>query len=108
MKSVKDEPKAKWIRKDSEIIDEKRLKKIKELLQIDAVIVEHRSYFGAQSPTTQVFDNFDVFFEFFQSNVMPGDSLSIWIYSEVLTDEKMKVHGKVPDDDGFVPETGYY
>ena len=47
MKSAKDEPKAKWIRKGENVLTADELEKIEKLFEEDSVIVEHKVYYGA-------------------------------------------------------------
>lgn len=73
-----------------------------------SIIVEHWFYRGSRSPNRLIFDDFDAFTGYAQSNARIGDAFHVWSFASVCRDENELTSGKYPDDDGCVPRGGAY
>lgn len=71
------------------------------------VIVEWRHYRGASAPDRLFFDDYESYATWLEG-IPPGDSIWIWNFETVCTDDAAITHGKQADDDGTVPLGGAY
>ncbi len=78
------------------------------LADVGPVIVEHWFYYGGRSPDRLVFEDYDEFIKYLDTNAKPGDALHIWEFSRVCRDDNTLARGKFPDANGRVPKGGAY
>jgi hypothetical protein len=98
-----------WTTAGAKINTPQNLAGVRRTLQeIGPIIVEHWLYRGARAPDRIVFDEFEDYEKYLNSNVRPGDNLYIWSFAEVCTNENALAYGKYPDDQGRVPTKGAY
>ncbi len=95
--SEKDE----WTTDGRNITSPESLAQIRRVLEDEApIIVEHRFYRGASAPVRMIFDDFEDFAEYLNTQGSAGDSIWIWNFGTSCTDENVFVQGKCPDDNG--------
>jgi hypothetical protein len=98
-----------WTPNGQKILSPENLAIVRKTLEDKGpIIVEHRFYRGARSPERLVFDDFDAFVEYVQSEAVIGDAFHVWSFASVCRDENEIAGGKFPDDDGCVPRKGAY
>jgi hypothetical protein len=98
-----------WSESGARITDAQVLERLRKVLEEQgAVIVEHRFYRGARSPSRYVFDSFEELEAYLREKTRPGDSFYMWSFEATCTDDKVLEHGKVPDAQGRVPKGGAY
>lgn len=97
-----------WTVSGKNILAPRNLATLRECLDKGPVIVEHRFYYGGRSPDRLVFDDFEDLETYLKSRSSPGDSFWVWDYESLCRDNNFLVMGKLPDDEGRVPETGAY
>ena len=103
--SEKDE----WTTDGMKITSPETLARVQRVLEDEApIIVEHRFYRGASAPARMIFDDFEDFVEYLNSQCSAGDSIWIWNYGTTCADQSAFVQGKCPDDQGRVPQKGAY
>jgi hypothetical protein len=59
-------------------------------------------------PERRIFDDFADLEDYLKREASPGDAFWIWGYDALCRDDNVLVMGKLPDDQGRVPETGAY
>lgn len=72
------------------------------------IVVEHRFYRGACAPHRMVFDEFEKFAEYLNTQTFAGDSIWVWSFDAVCREDNSLTHGKCPDEHGEMPERGAY
>ena len=97
-----------WSKNGNKINSSENLENIRKALEESPIIVERWFYRGACSPERIVFDDFEDFESYMNSDFYAGDSIYIWKYSEVCKNENTLVSGKCPDKNGEVPKSGAY
>ncbi len=97
-----------WTTSGKNILAPLNLSALRECLEKGPVIVEHRFYYGGCSPDRLIFDDYEDLEEYLKTKASPGDAFWIWDYDSLCRDHNFLVMGKLPDDEGRVPETGAY
>jgi hypothetical protein len=98
-----------WSTEGLKITSPENLAKIRRILDHEApVIVEHRFYSGASAPARMVFDDFEDFTNYLNSEASAGDAIYVWNFDTTCTEQTMLVSGKCPDDQNRVPKNGAY
>lgn len=88
------------------LLSESKLIAVKPYLDgTDCVILEHRHYRGASSPTRLVFDDYGELRAYLADHALPGDAVRLYRYP---TEDTLLVKGKIPDASGKIPEGGAY
>jgi hypothetical protein len=72
------------------------------------IIMEHWFYRGSCTPDRIVFQDFDVFAAYLETQASAGDALQVWSFAAVCKDENELASGKCPDENGLVPTRGAY
>lgn len=98
---------ANWSKVGANIMTPERLDAVRQhLYSVGNIAVLHWHYCGARAPTPHGFGDFDEFLEFLKSGTEPGDAIDVWPFP---TDQKsLLAEGKVPNENGDVPEGGAY
>jgi hypothetical protein len=76
--------------------------------EVSDVIVEHRHYRAATSPTRHVFGSIAAFDSYMEANARPGDSFLVWRFEDVCTEQALAFEAKTPDTQGRTPRGGAY
>ena len=97
-----------WSQAGSKTNSPENLENIRKALEESPIIVERWFYRGASAPERAIFDDFEDFKNYMNSDFYAGDSIYIWKYSEVCNDANMIVSAKCPDEKGEVPKSGAY
>jgi len=98
-----------WSTEGAKITAPENLDAIHKVLEDEGpIILERWFYRGSKSPDRVVFEGFDDFTEYLNSQARAGDSIHVWSFSKVCTDQARLVFGKCPDDQGRVPKKGAY
>ena len=98
-----------WTPNGQKILSPENLAIIRKTLENDGpIIVEHWFYRGSRSPSRLVFDDFDAFVDYVQTESAIGDAFHVWSYASLCRDENEIAAGKFPDGDGRVPTKGAY
>ncbi len=97
-----------WRVDNDNILSEPALKIIKDTLEREPVIVEHKLYRRSSAPNRLVFDDYEDFLEYLKKKALPGDWLFVWAYSRLCRPDNVIVSGKYPDGEGRTPFKGAY
>lgn len=98
-----------WSTQGRNILSADRLAAIRKVLDDKGpVIVEHWFYHGSRAPHRIVFDDYEKFVEYLNTNARPGDAFHIWDFANVCRDNNTLATGKYPDAQGRVPAKGAY
>lgn len=98
---------ANWSKVGANIMTPERLEAVRQHLDsVGHIAVLHWHYYGARAPTPLGFGDFDQFLEFLKSGTEPGDAIDVWPFP--IDQESLLAEGKVPNDNGDVPERGAY
>ena len=81
---------------------------IREILDRQPIILEHRFYRGSSAPLRLVFDEYEDFLNHLKSRARPGDHFLVWGYSSLCRDDNTLADAKYPDDGGLTPRGGSY
>lgn len=84
------------------------LEHIGQALHQAPIIVEHRFYRAASSPSRFVFDDYESFIDYLKNNACAGDAIWVWSFGDLCRDDNMLLNGKCPAADGTVPSKGAY
>jgi hypothetical protein len=94
---------------DGEKISDEKLAAVKEvLIKTGPILVQHWFYRGGRAPQHVVFDQYDEFIEYLQSNAKAGDAIDIWNLELLLRVENTLIRAKCAAEDGTVPKGGAY
>jgi hypothetical protein len=96
-----------WSTEGANILAPAMIAQLEKHLEANILIVEHRFYRGARTPTRLIFDEFEELERYFAENANPGDSFYFWDFGLCREDNEI-VHGKFPDERGRVPKHGVY
>lgn len=98
-----------WSTTHPSILLEEALGRIKTIASDEGpIIVEHRHYRAAKSPTRMIFDDAEALELYMRTRASPGDSFLIWSYEACCSDGNLAVAGKIPRADGLTPDGGAY
>ena len=98
-----------WSINGSRITSPENLETIRDAIENrDVIILEHWHYCGSTAPDRMVFDDFDAFVEYVQHKTSGGDAIDIWLMHDHCRPENRFLEGKIPDEDGCVPDGGAY
>jgi hypothetical protein len=98
-----------WSAEGPKITSPEVLSQIRDYLDNSGpIIVEHRLYRGSSAPDRLIFDDFDSFHGYLNSQAFAGDAIHVWGFEAVCSDDNRLAHGKCPDDNGMVPKGGAY
>jgi len=97
-----------WSESGPNILAPELLARIKNILEQQPIILEHRLYRASAAPLRLVFDEYEDFLDHLKSRARPGDRLLIWGYSDLCRDDSELVDGKFPDATGRTPSRGAY
>lgn len=79
-----------WSKTGNKINSSENLKKIGKILEEEGpIIVERWFYRGASAPERRIFDDYEEFENYMNSDFFAGDSVYVWSYGEVCRDENM-------------------
>ena len=96
-----------WVRDGEMITSPEKLANMAAVLERTILIVEHRHYRGARSPTRRFFEDHEEFLEYLNNHARPGDAFRVWPF-DLCTDSNATATGKYPDELGRVPLKGAY
>jgi hypothetical protein len=97
-----------WSKTDNDILAPELLAKIRDVLETEPIILEHRLYAGSSAPLRLVFDDYEDFLNHLKSRAQAGDHLLIWGYSSLCRNDNVLMDAKCPDDAGRTPRGGSY
>jgi hypothetical protein len=97
-----------WDLSGAAITAPETLARLRFLLEETPVIVEHRYFRGARTPTRVVFDDADAFELYVREQTRPGDHVLVWSFVACCTDDNVSADGKIPDAEGRTPVGGAY
>lgn len=97
-----------WSEAGNNILAPELLAKVRDILEREPVILEHRLYAGSSAPLMLIFDDYEEFVRHLESRARPGDHLLIWGYSGLCRDDNIAVDAKYPDAAGRTPRGGPY
>jgi hypothetical protein len=97
-----------WSNAGANILAQEMLNKIRDILEREPIILEHRLYAGSSAPLRLVFDEYEDFLRHLESRARPGDHLLIWRYSNLCGNDNVFVDAKYPDHAGRTPRGGAY
>jgi hypothetical protein len=97
-----------WSKTGANILASELLSEVRNILEREPIIVEHRLYGGSSAPLRLIFDEYEDFLNHLRSRAKPGDRVLIWGYSDLCRDDNKLADGKYPDDRGRTPRGGAY
>ncbi|WP_456622452.1 hypothetical protein [Bradyrhizobium sp. P5_C12] len=97
-----------WSETGNNILAPKLLAKVRDILEHEPIILEHRLYAGSSAPLMLIFDDYEDFVRHLESRARPGDHLLIWGYSGLCRDDNIALDAKYPDAAGRTPRGGAY
>jgi uncharacterized SAM-dependent methyltransferase len=97
-----------WSNSGANILAPELLTEIRNLLERQPVILEHRLYRGSSAPLRLIFDEYEDFLNHLKSHARPDDRVLIWGYSDLCRDDNELVDAKYPDPMGRTPRGGAY
>ncbi|MBR0828224.1 hypothetical protein JQ596_22055 [Bradyrhizobium manausense] len=97
-----------WSEAGVNILAPELLTKVRNMLEREPIILEHRLYAGSAAPLMLIFDDYDEFVRHLESRAGPGDRLLMWGYSGLCRDDNIAVDAKYPDAAGRTPRGGSY
>jgi hypothetical protein len=97
-----------WSKAGSNILAPELLNKIRDILEREPIILEHRLYAASSAPLRLVFDEYEEFLHHLKSRARPRDHLLIWGYSDLCRSDNIFMDAKYPDDAGRTPRGGAY
>ena len=97
-----------WSKAGVNILAPELLTKVRNILEQEPIILEHRFYKGSSAPLRLIFDEYEDFLNHLESRARPGDRFLIWGYSKLCRDDNYLADGKYPDDLGQTPRGGAY
>jgi hypothetical protein len=92
-----------WSEAGPNILTPESLSKVRDILEREPIIVEHRLYRASSAPLRLIFDEYEDFLQHLKSRARPGDRILIWGYSSLCRDDNIAVDAKYPDDAGRTP-----
>jgi len=97
----------KWSMAGPNILAPAQLDRIRRHLEeVGPIAVLHWHYCGARTPTPRVFEDFDLFYEFLKTQTEYGDAVDVWPFPNY--EQAPIAEGKVPNENGEVPDGGAY
>jgi hypothetical protein len=96
-----------WVQGGEVITSPEKLAKIAAVVERTVLIVEHRHYRGASSPTRRFFEEQEEFLKYLNDHARPGDAFRAWAF-DLCTESNAIATGKYPDEIGRVPLKGAY
>ena len=96
-----------WVQGGDPITSPEKLAKIAAIMERTILIVEHRHYRGASSPTRLFFEDQEEFLAYLKDRARPGEAFWAWPF-DLCTESNTIATGKYPDDLGRVPLKGAY
>jgi hypothetical protein len=97
-----------WSKAGVNILAPELLAKVRNILEQEPIILEHRLYRRGSAPLRLIFDEYEDFLDHLKSNARPGDRVLIWGFSNLCRDDNHLVDGKYPDESGRTPRGGAY
>lgn len=98
-----------WSSDGSRITSAENLATIRDAIENrDVIVVEHWFYRGGNAPDRMIFDDFEDFVGDIKNKTSGGDAIDVWLMHEHCKPENRFLEGKIPDEDGCVPEGGAY
>ena len=97
-----------WSEAGANILAPELLIKIRDILEREPIILEHRLYAASSAPLRLVFDEYEDFLHHLKSRACPGDRILVWGYSSLCRDDNIVVDAKYPDEAGRTPRGGSY
>ena len=97
-----------WTLEGDNLLSPQNLALLKAKFAQSPLIVEHRFYRAASSPSRSVFEDFEEFMGYLNEKACAGDHIWIWDFEALCRDDNATTHGKCPADDGCVPLRGAY
>ncbi|TWA97088.1 hypothetical protein [Bradyrhizobium stylosanthis] len=97
-----------WSEAGNSILAPELLAKVRDILECEPVILEHRLYAGGSAPLRFIFDEYEDFVRHLELRARPGDHLLFWGYSGLCRDDNIAVDAKYPDATGRTPRGGSY
>lgn len=96
-----------WVQGGEMITSRDKPANIAAVLERTILIVEHRHYRGASSPTRLFSEDKEDFLAYLNDYAGPGDSFRVWPF-DLCIEANASVSGKYPDELGRVPRYGAY
>jgi uncharacterized SAM-dependent methyltransferase len=97
-----------WSKTGTSILAPELLTEVRNVLERQPIILEHRFYQGSSAPLRLIFDEYEDFLNHLKSSARPGDHVLIWGYSDLCRDHSMIVDAKYPDETARTPPGGAY
>ncbi|WP_298267956.1 hypothetical protein [uncultured Bradyrhizobium sp.] len=97
-----------WSEAGDNILAPELLAKVRDILEREPIILEHRLYRGSSAPLRLIFDDYEDFVRHLESRARPGDHLLVWGYSSLCRDDNIAMNAKYPDAAGRTPRAGAY
>ena len=97
-----------WVLDGRKIDATKNLEAVRQCLERGPVIVEHWLFYGASAPARVVFDDFENYVEYINTQARPGDAIYVWDFAALCRHDNTIAYGKRPDSEGYTPTTGAY
>ncbi|GMP12027.1 hypothetical protein [Bradyrhizobium sp. TM239] len=97
-----------WSEAGNNILAPEFLAKVRDILEREPIILEHRLYARSSAPLMLIFDEYEEFVRHLESSARPGDHLLIWGYSGLCRDDNIAVDAKYPNAAGRTPRGGSY
>jgi hypothetical protein len=96
-----------WTDGGENILSKKNLEAVERHLEtVGPVVVQHWHYYGARAPTRLVFEGYEDFRAYLDTQVSAGDAIDVWPFP---TEPSAAIaYAKYPDSEGRVPVGGAY
>jgi hypothetical protein len=97
-----------WSMADANILAPELLTCVRNILEQQPIILEHRLYRASSAPLRSIFDEYEDFLDHLKSRAKPGDHLQIWGLGDLCKNDNRLADGKYPDEAGRTPRAGAY
>ena len=97
-----------WSMAGANILAPELLTSVRNILEKQPIILEHRLYRASSAPLRLIFDEYEDFLDHLKSRAKPGDHLLVWGFGDLCKNDNRLVDGKYPDEAGRTPRGGAY
>ena len=98
-----------WTMTGAKITSPDNLAAIRDAMETrGSLVLQHWFYCGSCCPDRMIFDDFDDLLDYLKNKTSGGDAIDLWLMHDLCKQDNRFLEGKIPDEDGCVPEGGAY